>query len=459
MTSLGSPTSRRRRVIGGGGGGSNDKSSSSSSQWMVDDEPSSSTPVAGIGLSSTTESPGLRNPNTIGSSNPYIEEGDYYDDDISDNHDTPVVASNYKISTSKKIYLFKSLSSLCLRIKFQLLRISHNVFNENPSTNNCGLEFLSFGTSQRQTTTRRQRIHHHRHDYNWKREPVDEWIDIILLVSVFLSFGIFVWMFALPMVFTIIPMSSSTTTGQQRSYYFRPHSQLGRPSTDRNVNNLPILIPRYDINVKFDAGGWLYHRQFYIPEPPPNAHQDIIDTAYYKQQTGSEEPWASSTPDYGEIKYQPLPVPAAYEESNSPNDLSPSSSSSFVRVINPMDYNEYEKYRNKIIKPSFDHPVPQNHLTNEDIEDTVLECKRPSWIYLYRPNCNIFHDVHIETDYNLDYTYASVIPPKTIPPQGVVKKKKAQEQEDEDEESNQDEAFSRGTFEINDQVTDSFYIR
>ena len=49
---------------------------------------------------------------------------------------------------------------------------------------------------------------------------------------------------------------------------------------------------------------------------------------------------------------------------------------------------------------------------------------------------------------------------ETAPPQGV-KQKKTQEQEQDEvvEESNQDEAFSRGTFEINDQVTDSFYIR
>ena len=440
----GSPKNRRRRVGHGG--------STNTSGWLGGSSQSTTVEEGGtnVQLSSAQSDVGKHNASTNESgTNPYIEDGDYYDDSdgqiggVHGNNNVNNEKNIYKgscsfgqfvlnpclcICLSMKSFFVQTLYRRYLRTLIYRAKLLRNIILKGRRSSHY---YQQMGYSSQQQHKRQQ-----------NQQRFDVWIDLLLLLSAMISFSVFVSYLLPPLSFfskSTRRRGLSPTPPTSCGIFYSCHRQLGRPYTDMNVDNLEILIPKYDINYEYDPGGWMYRRQFWLPSPP----EDSMLMTFGSSSQLNDEP-RSAEPDYGDIAYTPV--------------LSANTTGSAigVREISPDDRESYEKFRNGIIKDFFAHPVPQAHLTAEDLEDTILECKRPNWYYTYNPNCNSFHDNHMEIDYNIDNTFAAVVPPSS---ESKGQKGKNNSKIGDGFEEKSSASLGGGTYEINDQVLDSFYIR
>lgn len=142
-----------------------------------------------------------------------------------------------------------------------------------------------------------------------------------------------------------------------------------RPSNDQQLENLPVLIKRFDFSTVNDMGGWIYR-----PRPFPTL------------QTFDKLSIQDINPDYGGLEFTSLAgVPME----------------SFRRSIDLQDDLRYEAERDSQLVQIESSARNYWNYHQDDLEfDEKISCRKPNWKADYYPNCNSFHEVDLSRSYS-----------------------------------------------------------
>ena len=185
------------------------------------------------------------------------------------------------------------------------------------------------------------------------------------------------------LVMSLLLLAYICRSSASHNYSFRRRGHFGRPDTDDIVNQLQIVIPRIGNNSPQDLGSWLNPRKFWSPPPIYEFFNEEEDYQYNpSERDDSEESWNSDEPDYGGLDYRTLPHGVEF------------------RLIDGDDAKKYESYRHVTLKHQGRYA--SEDYTDEDLEDTKQACRRPNWMFLYRPSCNSVHEQHLELDASME---------------------------------------------------------
>ena len=160
----------------------------------------------------------------------------------------------------------------------------------------------------------------------------------------------------------------------------------GRSDTDESLNEIPLIIPIFDIPKERDIGGWKwrYARRFFLPPPLSNKAKEnhtMPDFGglkiYRSKETQQEE--SSQLPDF--------PINGATGARFGKN-------SRFAppRQIQPND-DVWAEVDWLIETEKFRQDIEKRNRWPEDIEDEKQECRFPNWVKKYYPLCNEMHQI------------------------------------------------------------------
>jgi hypothetical protein len=161
----------------------------------------------------------------------------------------------------------------------------------------------------------------------------------------------------------LVPLLGFLRYRRPRSFKgVRPHPL--RPSSDSQINKLPILIHSLDQPLKKDFGGWL--------SPIPFHHKVKFPQDKYV------------LADFGSLHLRTLQV------------------EHFVREIDPNDDEKYNDLRLRELNRMDLDPTSPKY--DHDDEADYTECRPPNWKKLYFPTCNSFHEIDMTRGYDRSLT-------------------------------------------------------
>mmetsp|Transcript_2119 Transcript_2119/g.3365 ORF Transcript_2119/g.3365 Transcript_2119/m.3365 type:complete len:571 (-) Transcript_2119:209-1921(-) len=134
--------------------------------------------------------------------------------------------------------------------------------------------------------------------------------------------------------------------------------------------NLPIIIRRFDFSDVDDLGGWLY------PLKPFPSYRTLLPS------DEDEEAGQKNKPDYGGIQFRSL------VGSNFQRTINKKHSHFFENFINSESHLLVAEKKNK----------EQNYDDDTFYFNAEDGCRRRSWQYSYKPNCNMFHEIDLSRD-------------------------------------------------------------
>lgn len=161
----------------------------------------------------------------------------------------------------------------------------------------------------------------------------------------------------------------------------------GRPLANEAFNHVPVTIPILDFEGT-DIGGWGYLRRFFYPKNPLDLSSigdpdfgglDIVKKRNIRSETIQKDP--------EEKKKHRI-----FSSSLNSNQLLPTQ-----RIIHPEDAQLAAEYWER-----FHENDPHFHkydLHAEEREDEARKCRTPGWAQQYYPQCNSFHELGLERDY------------------------------------------------------------